>query len=153
MAYKEVFRVEIAEIIRRWQAGESRRHIASGTGLSKDTVGKYIASAERLGVVRDGPAPSEEQLGRLATISRPGPRQAATPIEAKLAPWADHIYQWLTGDRLQMTRIQELLRERDCRVSYTSVKGGVTLGHGVSTLSDYVRLSVKGKCPLSRLPC
>ena len=23
----------------------------------------------------------------------------------------------------------------------------------VSTLSDYVRLSVKGKCPLSRLPC
>ena len=24
---------------------------------------------------------------------------------------------------------------------------------GVSTLSDYVRLSVKGKCPLSRLPC
>ena len=35
----------------------------------------------------------------------------------------------------------------------TSVKGGVILGHGVSTLSDYVRLSVKGKCPLSRLPC
>ena len=26
-------------------------------------------------------------------------------------------------------------------------------GAGVSTLSDYVRLSVKGKCPLSRLPC
>ena len=33
------------------------------------------------------------------------------------------------------------------------VKGGGILGHGVSTLSDYVRLSVKGKCPLSRLPC
>ncbi len=121
MAYREVFRVEIAEVIRRWQAGESRRHIASGTGLSKDTVGKYIASAERLGVVRDGPAPSDEQLGGLATISRPGPRQASTPIEAKLAPWADQIYQWLTGDGLQMTRIQELLRERDCRVSYTSL--------------------------------
>ena len=40
MAYKEVFRVEISEVIRRWQAGESRRHIASGTGLSKDTVRK-----------------------------------------------------------------------------------------------------------------
>ena len=39
MAYKEVFRVEIAEVIRRWQAGESLRHIAAGTGLSKDTVG------------------------------------------------------------------------------------------------------------------
>ncbi len=45
MAYKEVFRVEILEVIRRWQAGESQRHIASGTGLSKNTVGKYISSA------------------------------------------------------------------------------------------------------------
>ena len=27
------------------------------------------------------------------------------------------------------------------------------VGWSVSTLSDYVRLSVKGKCPLSRLPC
>ena len=34
-----------------------------------------------------------------------------------------------------------------------NVKGGEKLGHGVSTLGDYVRLSVKGKCPLSRLPC
>ena len=33
------------------------------------------------------------------------------------------------------------------------VNGGVMLGHGVSTLGDYVRLSVKGKCPLSRSSC
>ena len=41
------------------------------------------------------------------------------------------------------------------------VKGGVIMDRRggcerpgvVSTLSDYVRLSVKGKCPLSRLPC
>ena len=46
MAYQEVLRVDISEVIRRWQAGNSRRHIASGTGLSKDTVGKYIAAAE-----------------------------------------------------------------------------------------------------------
>ena len=35
MAYKEVSRVEIAEVIRRWQSGSSQRHIASGTGLSQ----------------------------------------------------------------------------------------------------------------------
>ena len=34
MGYKEVLRVDISEVIRRWQAGNSRRHIASGTGLS-----------------------------------------------------------------------------------------------------------------------
>ena len=79
MAYKEVLRVEIAEVIRRWQAGESRRNIASGTGLSKDTVGKYISAAEAMGIARDGAGPDEEQLSRLAAIGRSGPRQGKRP--------------------------------------------------------------------------
>ena len=46
-----------------------------------------------------------------------------------------------SGDaRLSTERVVELVR-------YVSVH------YMVSTLSDYVRLSVKGKCPLSRLPC
>ena len=105
MAYKEVLRVDISEVIRRWQAGISRRQIASGTGLSRETVGKYIAAAEGMGVSRDGAAPTEEQLSQLAAISRPGPQQASIPTEEKLAPWADQIYRWLTGDRLQLTRV------------------------------------------------
>ena len=98
MAYKEVLRVEISEVIRRWQTGESRRHIASGTGLSKNTVGKYISSAQGLGMCHDGPAPGEDQLSQLVAISRSGPRQPEAPTEGKLAPWADQIYQWLTGN-------------------------------------------------------
>ena len=122
MAYKEVLRVEISEVIRRWQAGHSRRQIALGTGLSKDTIGKYISASEALEIRRDGPYPNEEQLSRLAAISRSGPRQPAMPTEDKLAPWADQIYQWLTGNRLQVTRIQELLAARDCPVSYASLQ-------------------------------
>ena len=121
MAYKEVLRVEISEVIRRWQTGESRRHIASGTGLSKDTVGRYISAAEALGIARDGPGPDEEQVSSLAAIGRSGPRQREAPTAEKLAPWADQIYQWITVDRLQLIRIQELLAERDCRVPYTSL--------------------------------
>ena len=52
MAYKEVSRVDIVEVIRRWQKGNSQRHIASGTGLSRDTVRKYLAEAEEVGVSR-----------------------------------------------------------------------------------------------------
>ena len=122
MAYKEVLRVEISEVTRRWQAGGSRRQIASGTGLSKDTVGKYIAAAEALGIFVDGPALSDDQLSRLATISKPGPRRHDTPSEDLLAPWADQIHRWLTRDRLQLTRIHELLAERGCRMSYTSLQ-------------------------------
>ncbi len=129
MAYKGVLRVEISEVIRRWQAGHSQRRIASGTGLSRDTVARYITAAVALGVSREGTELSEEQLSRLASIGQPGPRQVETPSEELLAPWADQIHRWLTGDRLQLTRIQELLRERDCQVSYASLQRFVARRH------------------------
>ena len=66
---------------------------------------------------------SDDQLSRLATIGQPGPRQTETPNEDPLAPWADPIYQWLTGDRLQVTRIHELQLGRGCPVSYQSPRG------------------------------
>ena len=47
---------------------------------------------------------------------------AATPADVLLTPWGDQVYQWLTVDRLQLTRILELLLERGCEVSYTSLR-------------------------------
>ena len=114
--------MEIQEIIRRWQAGDSQRKIALGTGLSRDTIAKYVAAAQEEGIVRDGLVATAEELSRLATIGQSGPRQAVTPGQDLLEPWADQIYQWLTGDRLQLTRIQELLTVRGCAVSYPSLR-------------------------------
>ena len=122
MAYWEVTRVEIQEIIRRWQAGDGYRQIASGTGVSRNTVRKYLSAAKAEGIVRDGPAPTDDQLSRLAAMGQSGPRQVETPTEELLAPWADQIHRWLTGDRLQMTRIHELLLARGCPVTYQSVR-------------------------------
>ena len=122
MAYREVSRVEIAEVVRRWQSGMSQRQIATGTGLSRATVRRYIDAAVEAGLARDGPAPSEEQLTRLAGVSVAGPRKVEIPTEEVLAPWADQVYEWLTADRLQVTRIHELLAGRGCRVSYTSLR-------------------------------
>ena len=121
MAYREVLRLEIAEVVRRWQAGNSQRNIASGTGLSRDTVRKYLAAAREAGVVQEGPAPTEDQLNRLAGISRSGPRQSEGPTEDLLGPWADQVYRWLNVDRLQITRIRELLAARGCQVVYSSL--------------------------------
>ena len=121
MAYREVSRVEIAEVVRRWQSGESQRQIASGTGLSRKTVRRYIRAGVEAGLTRDGPVPSEDQLTRLVGLNLSTPRKVETPTEEVLAPWADQVYEWLTADRLQVTRIHELLADRGCRVSYASV--------------------------------
>lgn len=122
MAYREVHRVETREVIRRWQAGLSQRRIAAGTGLSRVTVRRYIAAAEAAGLRPGGPEPSEQQLARLATRSRSGPRRAEVPSEQLLSPWAEQIERWLEAERLQVTRIQELLAERGCAVSYSTLR-------------------------------
>ena len=122
MAYKEVLRVEIQEVIRRWQAGGSQRQIGVGTGLSRVRVRKCLAAAMAAGLEQDGPPPDEVQLSRLAGISRAGPKRVETPVEDSLTPWGDQIYRWLSGDRLQVTRIHELLAARGCAVSYTSLR-------------------------------
>ena len=114
--------MEIQEIIRRWQAGHSQRQIAAGTGLSRDTVRKYLSAVQGEGIARDGPAPDEIQLSRLAVITRSGPRQSEAPGQDLLEPWGDQIYWWLTVERLQMTRIRELLAPWGCPVSYPSLR-------------------------------
>ena len=42
MAFKEVSRVELIEVIRRWQTGLGLRAVARTTGLSRSTVRKYL---------------------------------------------------------------------------------------------------------------
>jgi transposase len=122
MAYQEVSRVEIKEVIRQWQAGSSLRGMSRATGLSRGTVRKYILAAKQVGVEQDGPGPTEEQLSSLVQVSRAGPRKVEIPTEELLAPWAERVYKWLKTDRLQVTRIQELLAQRQCIVNYTSLR-------------------------------
>lgn len=122
MAFQEVSRVEIKEVIRQWQAGSSLRGISRATGLSRTTVRKYILAAEGLGFGKEGPPPTEEQLTVLAPLNIAGPRQVVVPTEGTLEPWSEQIHTWLTVDRLLLTRIQELLAHRGCLVSYTSLR-------------------------------
>ena len=128
MAYREVSRVEIAEVVRRWQSGESQRQIASGTGLSRKTVRRYIRAGVEAGLTRDGPVPSEDQLTRLVGLNLCSPRKVETPTEEVLVPWADQVYEWLTADRLQVTRIHELLADSGMPRSRTRRWGGSSVG-------------------------
>ena len=50
MAYKDVYRVNIAEVIRFRQVGNGQRHIAAGTGLLRATVRNHLAAPHKIGV-------------------------------------------------------------------------------------------------------
>ena len=87
MAYREVSRVEIA----------------TGTGLSRSTVCRYIAAAVGVGLTRDGPAASEDQLSRLAGLNLSSPRRGCAADRGDAYPVGRQIYEWLSSDRLQLT--------------------------------------------------
>jgi len=122
MAYKEVSRVEITEVIRQWQAGRGIPEIARSTGLARNTIRKYTLTAQSCGLVRDGPPPAESQLITLVQLNRAGPRQAVVPTNEVLEPRADQIEQWLKHNRLKLTRTHELLAQRHCLVPYMSLR-------------------------------
>src|SRR6266702_2934281 len=108
MGYRELHRMEIEEVVRRWQAHESQRAIARATGLARATVKKYLDGAVGLGLEGGGPPPTEAAL--------------AAPRLAALAPYTAQIATWLREERLQLTRVQELLDQRGVSVRYTTLR-------------------------------
>jgi hypothetical protein len=122
MAYEEVSRVEVTEIIRRWQSGATIRGLARASGLSRNTIKKYILAAQSIGLTNNGPPPAESQIVSLVQLNVAGRHPATIPTEGVLGPWADQIHRWLKDERLELTRIQELLEKHNCTVAYTSLR-------------------------------
>jgi hypothetical protein len=126
MAYKEVSRVEIIEVIRQWQAGRGIREITRSTGISRNTIRKYVLSAQSCGVARDGPPLDESQTLKLVQLGRAGPREVVVPTDKVIEPFAEQIQKWIKDDHLKLTRIQELMAQRQCMVPYTCLRRYVT---------------------------
>ena len=55
MAHREVSRVEIAEVVRRWQSGNSQRRIATGMSMIRTYIPPVITTYIPPRQVGDGP--------------------------------------------------------------------------------------------------
>lgn len=125
MGYRELHRMEIEEVVRRWQVQESQRAIARATGLARETVKKYLAAAISLGLSATGPPPTEAQvleLRRLGVVAIQPAQRVARQV-AILEPYRDQIATWLDQDHLLLTRIQELLdTQHRVKVKYTTLR-------------------------------
>lgn len=120
--YREVGLMQVVEIVRRWQAGESARAIARATGLARNTVSKYLQEAQRLGLAARGPAPTNAQLGALTRLGQTAPAARAAPQAAQLKAYREQIARWLQDEQLQLTRVAELLAQRGICVTYTTLR-------------------------------
>src|SRR5215471_6201387 len=123
MGYRELHRMEIEEVVRRWQVQESQRAIARATGLARETVKKYLAAAIGMGLSATGPPPTDRQLVELRRLGvvAAQPVQRVAPQLSMLEPYHEQIATWLDQDHLLLTRIQELL-EPQVAVKYTTLR-------------------------------
>src|SRR5438876_6934473 len=118
MGYRELSRMEIVEVVRRWQVGESQRAIARASGVARETVKKYLHAAEELGLAANGPPLTEDQVVRLVQVGRvvSAPRTWASPQADRLEPYREQITAWLQQEHFQVTRVRELLGQRGVHV-------------------------------------
>ncbi len=87
MAYREVRRMDIDQIIRRWLVGEKIRAIARSTGADRNTVRRIVRIANKEGIGRKTLWPDEGKLQAICQCSgRPGsvltkstPRSRSSP--------------------------------------------------------------------------
>ncbi|MEZ4479677.1 MAG: hypothetical protein R3B97_00790 [Dehalococcoidia bacterium] len=110
MAFLEVHMVQVREIIRRWQAGENKMAIGRASGVSARTVGRYIEVAASYGVMRDEEPPGEEVLAQLLQRNHPVRfRRRRRPQQHAWQGGRSQLGRWLQEERLQLTRVHELL--------------------------------------------
>ena len=139
--YREVGLMQVVEILRRWQAGDSARTIAKATGVARNTVGKYLEEAQRLGLERQGAPPNSDQILALTQLGQTAPEKRAAPRRTLLDPHRDQIAQWLQVEKMQLTRIAELLRGRQVPVEYDSLRRYVRENGLAKASRDTVRMA------------
>jgi hypothetical protein len=100
------------------------RGSARASGVARGTVKKYLRTAEELGLAANGPPPTEDQVVRLVQVGRvvSAPRTWASPQADRLGPYREQITAWLQQERLQLTRVQEVLGQRGVHVPYTTLE-------------------------------
>jgi len=122
MSFRELTMIDVREVLRRWQGGQSARQIARSGIADRKTAGRYIEAALGCGLTRD----SELTDGVVAEVAqRVQARPVASPSEQRrdLEVHRARIEKWLHGDPpLRLVRVHELLEREGLSVGYTTLR-------------------------------
>ena len=115
--------VDVVELLRHWQAGDSVSQMARALGLDRKTVRKYTARAQAAGMVCGGPALSQAEWAARVSAWFPelaDPR-ARSSVHGQIAPFHAYIAQQLATTTLA-TIHQRLRDEHGLTVSVASLR-------------------------------
>jgi transposase len=123
MARRQVTMNEIVEVVYQWHQGAGFKAIGRSLGFDRQTIRKYVALAQRVGISRGGPFPEESELvKRLREVSS-SHLLRETPAQDLLAPHREWMAELIKDKEMTAKQVWRLLREeKDLRVSYCTVK-------------------------------
>ena len=100
MAYRELFVLEIREILRLWAKGRGVRHIARSTGADRKTVRRYVrASGLEQGqwaALEEGQSAviDDELISEVVSLVKPGAPATVGPMREHLRAHAPSVEKW-----------------------------------------------------------
>ena len=132
MSYRELYMLDVKEVLRRWQAGQSARAIARAGVGDRKTVGRYIDAAKLVGVGLDD-ALSDNVVKEVLVAVQARPVPSPSEQWEALQRERERIEKWLRPPApppgepkqrpLRLVRIHELLaRDHSVDVGYTTLR-------------------------------
>ena len=115
--------VDVVELLRHWQAGDSVSQMARALGLDRKTVRKYVGRAEEAGMVPEGARLSQAEWATRVHAWFPeltDPR-ARSSVHGQIAPFHDYIKKHI-GETTVATIHQRLRDEHGLSVSVASLR-------------------------------
>jgi transposase len=114
--------IDVKEVLRRWQAGQSARRIARESGIDRKTVGRYVATAAAIDLPHEREL-TEGQVHEVAQREQSRPLAETTNERAEIARHKERIAAWLAQKRpLRLRKIHTLLVRDGVQASYWTLR-------------------------------
>lgn len=122
MSFRELTMIDVREVLRRWQAGQSARQQAREGVVGRRTATRYIEAAQELGLTSDAEL-TDDAVRAVAARVQGRPAPPPSEVRQELEQHRARIAQWLEHDPpLTLVRIQELLARDGIAFSYTTLR-------------------------------
>jgi transposase len=122
MSFRELSMIDVREVLRRFQAGQSARHLARDGVADRKTARRYFEAARACGVASDTPL-DDGLVAEVAQRVQARPEPPASDAWKLLETERARIEAWLRAERpLRLVRVQELLARDGIAVSYTTLR-------------------------------
>ena len=112
--------IDVREVLRRWQAGQSARQMAREGVVSRRTAARYIEAAKELGLAPDSEL-TDEAVRAVAERVQARPEPEPSEVRQVLEQHRSRIEHWLEHD-LTLVRVHELLARDGISVAYTTLR-------------------------------